>query len=294
MYAPQDQEALTAEVFRLKGVLDKRPRARSEVHAALEKLQSLSPLPTSVLIHTKVGVSVTQASKDSEVDEIARKSARELVQRWKDTYRKQQEELNTLPPQKKVRVDPSSESQPRRDAPAHSAGSSPAQSNPSSESLSRRLAPTQSARSSPAQRNPAAQASTAAAGNDERRLALRRGGDQAVLREAESYLKSHNRRASMQELNVHLARIWTGSLLVVIESNSAQRRGPDDPPTVNKQFVQRHSDILELVEKRKSTAGSRKKGGGKRTKGRGKGYLATTFDSKPLAGKRHGQCQHAQ
>lgn len=91
---------------------------------------------------------------------------------------------------------------------------------------------------------------------DERRQALREGGERGLLREVECYLLERQREASINDINAHIQRIWSGTAKVVVDLS--KRRVQGDAPFVGKKFVERHADHLKLKDIYKATPLSRK------------------------------------
>jgi len=80
-------EATSADVLRLKAVLDQKASSTADVLAALGSLKALGSLPTKVLGDTLIGKTVNQLAKNSG-DEAVRTSAKGLVEDWRQMHRK--------------------------------------------------------------------------------------------------------------------------------------------------------------------------------------------------------------
>jgi len=80
-------ETLSADILRLRDVLDSKVSTEAEQLQALQKLRLFGTLPTKVLSDTLIGKTVNQIAK-AAADESVRTSARELVEDWRQVHRK--------------------------------------------------------------------------------------------------------------------------------------------------------------------------------------------------------------
>jgi len=95
----------------------------------------------------------------------------------------------------------------------------------------------------------------------QRRVARKKGGEAALLAEVERYLKENRRNASLNDLNLHIATLWSEDPIRTVVDKTRRIRGQDDPPVLGKKFVERNQHILELKKKFKPTKGSKKNRG---------------------------------
>jgi len=90
-------ESTTAEVKRLKAILDNRESSEPDLLEALEALQTMGDLPTKVLSDTLIGKTVNSVAKASPMEAV-RSKAKELVDDWRQMHRKRKATGGEAPP----------------------------------------------------------------------------------------------------------------------------------------------------------------------------------------------------
>eukprot|EP00928_Gymnodinium_smaydae_P045526 TRINITY_DN30343_c0_g1_i1.p1 TRINITY_DN30343_c0_g1~~TRINITY_DN30343_c0_g1_i1.p1 ORF type:complete len:317 (-),score=34.49 TRINITY_DN30343_c0_g1_i1:166-1116(-) len=273
-------------INRVKLVLEEHVSStEAQLCGALKELQALNEIPVEVFKATQIGKLVKTCSKHSSYDSV-RKASWDLVTTWKDQLGlKRRAEHQDAPESHKrhcchldVAADPNVAPSTTTPMDARDVTTEFEQRFAKSvpltarEFLKRCAAVGLSAQSSQENRSQAANCTphimsadsidvTVSSKGGDRRKALKAGGESALLDEVVSYLKSHGSKASLNELNIHIHRLWQGPNVVIDCSKFGKTgapKGPDDPPVVGKRFVERHQDKLKLEEKFKPTKGSRK------------------------------------
>lgn len=232
----------TDEVPKLQAVLETSPRpAGHQLIAVMEALRHMGPLPDDVVADTKIGIAVYKVSKDDEVDEDVRFHARELLALWKEFFRKRKA-MDAEPGQHEVGDTLTDAARSPKTPKKQSIGVGELYESP--ESYIKRMRSV--AKDHVETRSPKIKAidSLITPTKEERRQTLIKGGEAVLLKEVEAFLQSHDNQATMNEINAHILKVWSGSALVLADTKKSRRGAP----LFGKEFVDRHDDRFELGE----------------------------------------------